>query len=277
MPEMPEVYTVKEQLKKIFINQTIKSFSILDSCFAKNFDYLKANELLKNEKILDIRNKGKYIFFILTNEKVLISHLGMTGKYYYNFTPLKHNWAIFTFANNDQLIYNDYRKFGTFHFSNLNDLNKLKVINKLGIEPKNVDLNSIDFLYQKMLKIKKPIKTLLLDQSFLLGIGNIYADETLFVCGIHPLTPANFLSKDQLKEIILNSRNIMNNSILQGGSSVNSYGSLNNKQGNYQNFLKMYNKQNLPCSRCNTIILKIFVNGRSSCFCPKCQKEKKYE
>lgn len=278
MPEFPEVNVVINGLKKVVLNQKINETIVFEQKMLRNSTLAEFQNFLLNESILDIVQKGKYIVFLLSNNKALISHLAMTGKYFYHNNVSKyirqdHDHLIFALNQNNYLIYNDYRKFGFFYIKNQEQLLTTLPLSKLGYMPFDA-LEHLDILFTKICKIKKPIKTLLLDQSFLTGWGNIYADETLFECKINPFEIANQITKEQLKEIIIKGSQIINDSILKGGSSVIDYTSLNAQKGTYQNYLKVYSRENLHCFNCNNLIKKDFINGRGTFYCPFCQIKK---
>ncbi|MGP1451266.1 MAG: DNA-formamidopyrimidine glycosylase [Metamycoplasmataceae bacterium] len=275
MPEMPEVNIVIKALKEVVLNKQILKVQIKENKMLRNSNPDEFNEFLNNESILNIDQLGKYIIFELSNHKYLISHLAMTGKYFFyknKYFPKIHDHIIFYLNDNDFLVFNDYRKFGFFYLKTKDTLKNTNPLNKLGFMP-NEALKNIDFLFNKIQKIKKPIKTLILDQTFLLGWGNIYADETLYKCKISPFRPANSLTKQELINIISIGNEIMLDSISKGGSSVKTYTSLNNQKGSYQNYLKVYGKDGQKCFECNSIIIKTNLNGRGTNYCPNCQKE----
>ncbi|WP_406616115.1 DNA-formamidopyrimidine glycosylase [Mycoplasmopsis hyopharyngis] len=278
MPEFPEVNIVINGLKKVILNQKISKITVFEQKMLRNATVVAFENFLLNETILDVVQKGKYIIYLLSNNKALISHLAMTGKYFYQNDVTKykrndHDHLIFELNQNNFLIYNDYRKFGFFYIKNQEELLTTLPLSKLGYMPFEA-LEHLDILFSKMTKIKKPIKTLLLDQSFLTGWGNIYADETLFQCKINPFEIANQITKEQLKEIIIEGNKIINDSISKGGSSVIDYTSLNAQKGTYQNYLKVYSRENLQCFNCKNLIKKEFLNGRGTFYCPFCQIKK---
>ena len=206
MPELPEVETVKNVLKKSILNKKINSIEII---YPKIIDLGDINSLI-NEEFIDIKRKGKFLIFE-TNNHYLVSHLRMEGKYFIkdNNLPIeKHEHIIFRF-NDFSLRYHDTRKFGRMEIVNKNDLNKTP-INNLGVDP-IIDKINIDEIYPKFNK-KMPIKTLLLDQSIICGIGNIYVDEVLFLSKIDPNRLGNTIKLNELELIVKNTIKILKES-----------------------------------------------------------------
>ena len=268
MPELPEVRTVVKDLKNKVVKKEVKDILIFLPKLLKNISHDDFKNKLIGEKILTVNNKGKFIIFELTNNKFVVSHLRMEGKYHTTiWKNNKHDYISFIFKDNTRLIYNDSRQFGTFHFFN-EDPNKKLPLSKLAKEPGEVDL---DDLFLKLQKKRIAIKTALLDQTLLVGLGNIYVNEVLWDTKVNPLAACNSINRKKLKEIISSAKKIMDKSTKLGGSSISSYASLDMKQGEYQKLLKVHTKEKLPCSRCGTLIKKIKVNGRGTYFCPKCQ------
>ncbi|MBQ6840732.1 MAG: DNA-formamidopyrimidine glycosylase [Bacilli bacterium] len=269
MPELAEVQTVRIVLKKQILNKTIKDIKILYSNIIEtNIDVFK--EKLIGKCFIDIKRKGKYLIFE-TEDHYLISHLRMEGKYFIK--PLsdeinKHEHIIFKFDDFD-LRYHDTRKFG-----------KMALIEKTNLESyfRNIgpDANSdvdVSYLYNKLNSKKKPIKSLLLDQSIIAGLGNIYVDEVLFASKINPLELGSNLSLADCQNILESSKNILDNAIKYKGTTIRSYTSSLNVEGEYQNYLKVHTKAGMPCN-CGDVISCIKVGGRSTYYCPSCQRLK---
>ncbi|WP_033161235.1 DNA-formamidopyrimidine glycosylase [[Mycoplasma] collis] len=272
MPELPEVVVVSSQLNKNIVNKTINNVFIYNNNLIKEVNSKEFISFLMGEKILKVTNYGKFIVFYLSNNKVLLSHLRMEGKYFYYKNKLnkqKHDYVIFEFSDKSYLHYNDTRMFGTFHIRTDKNYNTTNPLAKLSKVPWELNAND---LYMKLQKRKQKIKTALLDQTLILGLGNIYVDEVLFASNLNPETKTNELSLKKVKEIIANSTLILKKSIELGGSSIDSYTSLNKQEGQYQNFLKVHTKKGHPCKVCKSIILKTKINGRGTYFCPLCQK-----
>ncbi|MGC7155622.1 DNA-formamidopyrimidine glycosylase [Metamycoplasma hominis] len=273
MPELPEVRVVVKALNNTILNKKITNLIIYKPKIFKEFSPQYFISILRDKKIEKIDNIGKHIIFFLSEKLVLLSHLRMEGKYRYYLNPPKeidkHLVARFVFSDNSELHFLDKRLFGTYMLRNLENYNKIPPISLLGPEPKDID---IEALFKKIKNSKMPIKTKLLDQSFVAGVGNIYADEALFVSKIHPLSKASDLSLEQLKDIIKNANEIMEKSYELGGTTLFSYESLNKQEGKYQDFLNIHSDTIKKCKVCGQKTLKLKVNQRGTYVCPNCQK-----
>jgi formamidopyrimidine-DNA glycosylase len=169
-----------------------------------------------------------------------------------------------------RICYDDSRRFGIMHLTTTGNLKEVSHLKKLGPEPFNV--TNIDTIYEKISRFHRPIKELLLDQTILAGLGNIYADEVLYRCRLHPELPGNFLTRNQVSQIIEESKKVLTMAIKAGGTTIRTYHSSQGIDGMFQSELLAYSKEGKPCSRCETPFIKIQVKGRGSTFCPKCQK-----
>ncbi|MDJ1647040.1 DNA-formamidopyrimidine glycosylase [Mycoplasma phocimorsus] len=271
MPELPEVRVVAKSLKNAILNKTIIDIDIINTKFIKEIDSFTFKKAIINQKIIDITNRGKFLLFFLSNNNIILSHLRMEGKYATikkgNFP--KHTYLVFKLDNDESLCYSDSRMFGTFHLRNIDNYNKILPLSKLAKIPAETNLNELHF---KLLKKNIAIKTALLDQSLVVGLGNIYVNEALWASKINPNRKAKNISKEELKNILDNSTRIMDESTILGGSTISSYQSLNFQEGSYQNFLKVHNKEGEKCLRCDNLIIKIKVNGRGTYYCSYCQK-----
>lgn len=272
MPELPEVETVKNGLKNKVLNKKITDCKVLYHgiiAYPDKEDFIKK---IINQTINDIKRRGKFLIFELDDYN-LISHLRMEGKYFIKEpgeTLNKHDHVIFTLNNNEELRYNDTRKFGKMHLVKKDELDK-SPISKLGLEPWDELLTS-KYLKEKLNK-KKAIKTLLLDQSIIVGIGNIYADEILFLSKLNPETLGCNLTNKKLTDIIENTKITLEKAINAGGTTIHSYTAVDGITGRFQQELLVHSRKSEPCPSCKTEILKIVVNGRGTYYCPKCQKK----
>ncbi len=275
MPELPEVETVKETLKRIVLNKKIQKVEVL---YPKIIEYPSVEEfinILKDKEIKDINRRGKWLMFNL-GDYTLLSHLRMEGKFFikqHDDEINKHEHVIFKFDDNE-LRYRDTRKFGRMYLYKSDEVNDKKPLNELGLEPWDKTLTST-YLIEKYKNKKLPIKTVLLDQSIIVGIGNIYADEILFLSKINPLTKCSDLSKRDCERIIKNTREVLENAIKLGGTTIRSYESSEGVHGLFQNELYVHSKENENCPICSTKIKKIRVGGRGTYYCSKCQRIKK--
>ena len=272
MPELPEVETVKNGLIKKVLNKKITNCKIIYEGIIAYPQKEKFIKNITNQTITDIKRRGKFLIFELNNY-YLISHLRMEGKYFIKNKEEslnKHDHVIFILDYKEELRYNDTRKFGKMHLVKKDELNKTP-ISKLGLEPWDESLTK-EYLKEKLNK-KKAIKTLLLDQSIITGIGNIYADEILFLSKIHPETEGKNLTNKNIIDIINNTRIILEKAIESGGTTIHTYTSVDGITGRFQQELMVHNKKLQPCPICKNEILKIVVNGRGTYYCPRCQKK----
>ena len=287
MPELPEIEIIKRSLFKMINKAKIINIKINN----KNLRYKIPNTLpakLINEKILQISRRSKYLIFHFKN-KLLLIHLGMTGKFiiirskdnkafktsfYYNLNILtQHNHIYFILSNGLILVYNDIRRFGFFKLYENSKLKEIHFLKKLGPEPFSALFN-IKYFSNFIKNRTKNIKSLLMDQTFVSGLGNIYVNEILFLSRIHPLRLCNSLTKKDIKNLIFYIRKILMISIHEGGSSIKDYKNIYGTSGNFQQFFNVYGQENKNCSRtlCGEKIKKIFISNRSSFYCSKCQK-----
>lgn len=271
MPELPEVEVVRKKLLLKLKNKKIKEITILHKNVFEEQDLDFVIENIKNQKINDISRRGKWIKFIL-DDYYLLSHLRMEGKYFYrNFNDErnKHDLIIFNINDEFELRYNDVRKFGKMHLVRKDDKNT--PLEKLGYEPFDNNLNA-NYLKEKYKNKSIPIKTILLDQSIIVGIGNIYADEILFLSKINPYKKGKELTLDELNKIITNTKKVLEKAIKEGGTTIRSYTSEEGVTGLFQNSLNVHQKEGEKCPLCSNIILRDKIGGRSTYYCPSCQK-----
>ncbi len=274
MPELPEVETIKNNLLNIVKNKKIIDVKVLRDSTILN-DKIEFINSIKNKTIKDITRIGKFLIFHLDDDVCFLSHLRMEGKYYQfkkEEKDSKYARVVFYFDDDSKLCYDDSRSFGIMKLSNEKNILKEKEIAKLGLEP--FDIKDPDYLYQKAKNKNIPIKTFLLDQSVMAGLGNIYVDEVLFKTKIHPLNKPSSLSIDDCKNIIDNSIITLNKAIKAGGSTIKSYHPGKGIDGNFQVQLQVYGKKGQPCPICQHPLRKIRVNGRGTTYCPICQPYK---
>lgn len=273
MPELPEVETVKNSLKPKLIGKQIQNVTI----YHKNIIEYPSIDLfqtkIKNQTIQDIKRYGKWLIFVL-DDYYLLSHLRMEGKYFFK-TPqdkkLKHEHVIFDLNDHTQLRYMDVRKFGKMHLIPKEKIQTIGPFQKIGLEPWDQNL-TVSYLKEKLKNKTIPIKTTLLDQSIITGIGNIYADEILFQSHINPLKNSSHLTKLELTNIIKNTKIILEQAIQKGGTTIRSYTSVDGIHGKFQQELYVHCKEGANCKICQTPIQKIKIGGRGTYYCPTCQK-----
>ena len=271
MPELPEVETVKRVLLPIVKGRTITKIDINRKTIVNNLSE-EFVSYYTNERFLDITRIGKFLIFHLSNDKVLISHLRMEGKYIElleNEEDTKYARVVFHLDNNHKLCYDDSRSFGRMIINDEKHYKEEKELAKVGPEP--FDVNDVSYLLEKTKRMSLPIKTALLSQELVTGLGNIYVDEVLFASKVHPLTPAKLIKKDEWEKIIQESKRILNAAIVAGGSTIKSYHPGKDIDGNFQTSLQAYGRNGQKCVVCHTNMRFIKVNGRGTTFCPHCQ------
>lgn len=271
MPELPEVETVRRVLQREVKGKKILSASIYWENIIASPKVKEFEEKIQNQVIKNIDRYGKWLMFELS-DYYLLSHLRMEGKYFIRDTKdskEKHQHVIFHLDDGTDLRYNDTRKFGKMYLLDKDEVFNEKPLKDLGLEPWDKNLDA-DYLKRKMKG--KPIKTELLDQSIITGIGNIYADEILFACKINPTLPANTLTQTDYNNIIYNTRKILTEAIENGGTTVKSYTSAEGVHGRFQSHLNVHTKD--YCPKCKGDIIKITVGGRGTYYCANCQKER---
>lgn len=273
MPEKPEVMTVCKALEKQIINKRITDCNIYwDNIIAKPEPILFKKNII-NQKIHNIFSKGKFIVIELDDYYLLI-HLRMEGKFTFrkiNEEKEKHEHVEFILDNEISWRYRDVRKFGKMYLIEKDKLYEEAPLNKLGYDYYDKDLTG-DYLYNKIHPKKLPIKTVLLDQSIISGIGNIYDDEILFLSKISPIRKASDVSKKECNLIVNNTKNVLEKAFKLGGTTIKSFTSSEGVHGLFQNELLVHGQVGKKCPNCNEEIIKIKVGGRGTYYCPKCQK-----
>lgn len=271
MPEIAEVETVRNTLKKRILNKPIKSVNVrYPKMIESNLEEFK--KILVGRSFLDIKRRGKWLIFDL-GDYYLLSHLRMEGKYFiknHEEELNKHEHVIITFTDDNDLRYHDTRKFGRMNLIKKEDLEVAEEIAKQGLEPGDKNLTA-KYLVDKFKKKRLPIKTVLLDQTIISGLGNIYANEVLFAAGIDPLKKACDVSLEEASRIVTESNRIIKAAIKMGGTTIKSYTSSLGVTGRFQQYLCVHKREGMPCLKCGTTILNMKINGRSTYFCPKCQ------
>ncbi len=276
MPELPEVETVVQILKKEIKNTTILGVEVLNDNIIEGdaFSFIKQ---LKNKKIKEINRKGKFLVFHLSESIILISHLRMEGKFFTfekeNARYNKHDMVIFHLSDNLTLIYNDTRRFGRMQLRNENDYLSTPPLNNVGLDPLEINDNDLDKLYQKFHHSQRTIKETLLDQSLISGLGNIYVDETLYAVEISPFKRASAISFKQFQDILRESKRILKLSISLKGSTIKSYHPGNDISGSFQDRLLCYGHKDLFSDKCSHRFYKTKLNGRGTTYCRHLQHD----
>ena len=287
MPELPEVEIVKQSLNKNITHKKVKKVIVRN----RNLRFkIPANfqNYLKNKKIIKVDRFSKYLIISLSGDAYYLIHLGMSGTihiinkkkslrftntsfYHSPFLPKKHNHVELIF-DSLKVIYNDPRRFGFFQF--IKDSNELrKRFDHLGYEPFDKKFN-LKYVMNFFRGKKKNIKSYLIDQKFVSGIGNIYASEILFLSKIKPNKKVKLLNKIECSLLIKNSKKILMDAIKKGGSSIRDFKNTDGNLGSFQDNFNVYQRENLKCKRkrCKGKVIKKIITNRSTFFCNFCQK-----
>jgi len=292
MPELPEVETIVRQF-----NKTIKGEIIIDlwtdspNNLEGNFKIEKVRSLIKNRKILKAERRGKNILIFLDQDLILWIHLKLTGHLLVgDFEYLNNQWQpkaqgalldpqnrflhwVFSFKSGKRLALSDRRKFAKIVLLTTADLKQAKDLNDLGIDPLSLGFNQKQ-LEELLSSARGEIKKVLMDQKAISGIGNIYANEILWEAKINPFKKVKELKKEETKRLFQAIKKILIIAIKYQGTSAKdeTYRNLEGEKGSYAKFLKVYQKEGEPCSRCATLIKRVKNQGRSTFYCPQCQK-----
>ncbi len=263
MPELPEVETVTRSILPLVGRRIVSAeFSCLRILRGGDPDRMSA--ALAGQKIAGVKRYGKFIVAALSGGGYLTIHLGMTGRLLLGGAPGKHTHAIFT-LDRGALLFDDSRQFGCIELSD----EFPKRVARLGPEPLEIDVE--DFV-AGLKRRRTSVKALLLNQAFVRGIGNIYADEALFRAGIHPQTMASRLRADRARKLHAAIAEVLSQAIEAGGSSISDYVDAEGRKGFFQFQHRVYQRTDEPCVQCGAKVKRILVAQRSSHFCPRCQK-----
>ena len=272
MPEKPEVITVAKTLEKKIIGKTITEAKVYyDNVIVGDKEEFISK--IRDEKIESITTRGKWIIIYLTNY-ALLTHLRMEGRFYFRKkgdSLSKHEHVSLLLDDNIEMRFHDVRKFGRMILLPKYEVLNIKPLSDLGYEFNDPRLTE-EYLLAKFKNKSTPIKTVLLDQSIIAGIGNIYDDEILYQSHINPLKPAKEINSSEAIEIIKNTKIILEKAIKKGGTTIKSFESSEGAHGLFQNELVVHGKKNGNCSKCGNKIEFIRVGGRGTYYCPKCQR-----
>ena len=274
MPELPEVETVRRGLATLVIGKEIASVTVNLARIIRTPDDIEVFKLeLKGLTIDEVGRRGKYLL-IGVGPFTLVSHLRMEGRYglYRAEEPVeKHTHVIFHFTDGTELRYKDVRQFGTMDLVPRGDFSSLPGLETLGPEPLDESFTVEVFAAQVKKRRSGKMKALLLDQTFVAGLGNIYVDEVLFQSGVHPEAAAPTLTDEQVARLHASIVDVLRRSVELGGSSIKSYVNGYGQEGGMQHQLRVYGMENTPCPQCGTPIEKTRIAGRGTHFCPQCQ------
>ncbi|GGC93543.1 formamidopyrimidine-DNA glycosylase [Thalassobacillus devorans] len=274
MPELPEVETVRQTLRKLILNKKITDVTVLWENIVKlPLETEAFRQELKGQTVREINRKGKFLI-VEFDDIAMVSHLRMEGKYgvYPAAEPRKkHTHVIFQLDDGTELRYNDVRKFGTMHLFKKGEERHQKPLALLGPDPFDSSF-TLDYFYNRLQKTQRSIKAVLLDQSIVAGLGNIYVDETLFRSGIHPERKANTLTSGEVDKVRIAAIETLQEAVEQGGTTIRSYVNSQGQIGMFQQRLFVYGKVEEPCQQCGAPIEKIRVSNRGTHFCRNCQQ-----
>ncbi len=274
MPEMPEVEIIRRYLDKMAAGKTIMDLDIRLPRMIKWPDTEGFRALVTGRTIKAMNRRGKYLLLELDNGSEVVFHLRMTGRLVYEPTGKtsdSHARVIFHLQGGASLVYGDTRTLGTIHGIRPEERAMLKGLAEMGPEPLSAEFTPA-YLYETASKRKVAIKSFLLNQKYIGGIGNIYADEALFLAGIHPLRPAQSLSREECGRLWESVNKVIAAGIEDGGTTFRDYQNGEGGQGSHQEHLYIYGRKGEPCRSCGSSVERITVGGRGTHFCPKCQE-----
>jgi formamidopyrimidine-DNA glycosylase len=288
MPELPEVETVRIGLDRLLPGRTITA---VDFDWPKSFPNAEADvqQFLIGAKVVKIARRAKVLLIELSSKYSLVIHLKMTGQLVFRSPsqrfgaghpsasliaelPDKSTRVVLTFSDDSKLFFNDQRKFGWMRLIPTAEVVNLDFFQKVGPEPLAADFTWQQFAERLQRRPNSNVKAVLLDQTVVAGIGNIYADESLWGAKIHPLTLVRELSDQQLRTLYEELVFVLKLAIEKGGSTDRNYVNAEGKKGSYMSFARVFRREGKPCERCGTIIIKTRVAGRGTHLCPHCQK-----
>lgn len=269
MPELPEVETVRRSLLPL-IGARIAQVEVREPRLRRTLptDFAVA---LHGQRVGRIDRRGKYLLFRLGGNTTLLAHLGMSGALLIqdrNDSPATHDHVRILFDDGRALVLNDPRRFGMLRVGEDDDFAELR---NVGPDPLG-DEFSAERLFAFTRRRSKPIKNLLMDQPLVAGIGNIYANEMLYAAGIRPTRPARKLTRAEAARLFVEMRRVLQHAIELGGSSISDYRDSSGRPGYFQLTLNVYDRGGDPCRKCGTVVKRVVQAGRSSFYCPKCQR-----
>lgn len=271
MPELPEVETAKNGITPALHNHTIESAQINRQNLRTPFPE-KMKERLEGKKCINLRRRGKYIWIDLDSHETLVIHLGMSGSLTINKDDhSKHDHVVFITDGESSITYHDPRRFGMMFFVETGKEHEHKAFKNMGPEPLGNEFNA-DSLLAKLKSKKSPIKTVLLDQGVVAGVGNIYACEALYQANISPLRSANDIKHSEAEDLVTAIRNVLYVAIESGGSSLRDHRQADGTLGYFQHNFDVYDREGEKCKITGDKIIRIQQSGRSTFYCPAKQR-----
>jgi formamidopyrimidine-DNA glycosylase len=273
MPELPEVETVRRTLIDLAVGKTVAETDVRwPKMIKRPEDLVQFQDALAGEMIQDIKRRGKFLIFHL-DHYALVSHLRMEGKFSVNAQSepeAPHTHVVFTFTDGTQLRYRDVRKFGTMHLFEKGTENDLAPLIGLGPEPFDTTFTP-DYLYGRLQRTSRQVKTALLDQIIVTGLGNIYVDEVLFRSRIHPHRVSSSITEEEVERIHNYTKSVLAEAVERGGSTIRTYVNSQGQKGTFQEVLNVYGRAGEACVECGAEIVKTKTGGRGTHICLHCQ------
>jgi formamidopyrimidine-DNA glycosylase len=270
MPELPEVETTRRSLLADVVGARITGVTVRERRLRRPVAAEFA-EQLRGRRVAGIERRGKYLLFELDDGRILLVHLGMSGSLCLtapSTIPLRHDHVLIDLDRDRRLVFNDPRRFGLMRIGASDELDELRAV---GPDPLAAAPTPAE--WKAMTRGRKvPIKTLLMDQRLLGGVGNIYANEALFEAGVRPRRRAASLTGAELARVAEALRAVLERAVALGGSSISDYRDGNGNPGYFQIHHAVYDRDGQPCGRCGTPIKRILLSGRSTFYCPQCQR-----
>lgn len=273
MPEMPEVETIKRDLEKKVKGKKIERVIIKNKKSVKIPVPAEFVRRMEGKVFTRVERRGKFLILGLSSEDTLVIHLKLTGRLIHSRKEeeLDYTRVVFVFQDHTQLSFTDVRGFGGIWLISDREFQRVPALDNLGPEPLTEDFTVVKF--RDLLKGKRgKIKSLLMDQKFIAGIGNIYSQEALFLSQIHPERSPSSLADEEIEKLYKNLRQILKKAISYRGSSVDTYVDLEGTKGNFESQLKVYGRGGKACFECGETIQRIDISGRGTYFCPNCQR-----
>ena len=267
MPELPEVETIRSELAPRLTGRALVRVEILDPRLTRPIDLFEVAEELEGDRVVAVERRGKYLVLRLESGLALLVHLRMTGGF--AFEPASHERAILELDDGTRLAYRDIRRFGTWLVLEDAELDPY-LAGKNGPEPLGPRFTA-DWLAARLATRRAAVKSVLLDQRVVAGLGNIYADEALWRARVNPLLPAERLTRDEAGRVHRAIRAALRTGIERQGSTLRDYARPDGSAGSMQEEFRVYGRDGLPCPRCGTPIAKTRVAGRGTWYCPRCQ------
>lgn len=274
MPELPEVETVRRTLEPCCQGEKIVELNLLHPDVLLGGSLAEVKKAILGKKILGISRQGKYLIVNLEENLHLVLHLRMTGRFVLAEAEdpiVKHTHVIFKLSNGKELRFIDIRRFGRVELVRTENLTQVSGLRTLGPEPLSEEFN-LEYFKAGLKKANRNIKALILDQTFIAGLGNIYADEALFQAKINPSRLAKDIKETEAAHLLKAIKSVIAKAIEARGTTFRDYVDGRGEKGSFQNLLKAYGKGGTPCVDCGVILEKSRVAGRGTVFCPHCQE-----